>query len=457
MNRKKGGNRIAVFLAVLIAVFMIFSFFYEDLWMRTVWKFNLLDVFFEGRIGEYYIHTAQNLHNLPIQYVSGDFINGISWAIWNIPIWLFAYFGGIDVCENPFMYVWSELYLVFILFLTYKVFLKIAEVMNAAENEIKSGVLLFVFSPFVYIGIFYSGQTDVREMLCFLLSLYFLFKNKKGGFWFWAILSCWIKPFYLLAYVSVILLYNKDIFIIIGKVVSLFSLSAFFSVVFRFVPMYNYSSKDMPVNRMLESMLWGFEGINGLELSLLVLVLIFIYFMAYLTKTDKYDKNKMILCHTLFPLLAYFCIVDFEHYRMILLVPVMVLIIITGKKYLKINMILLTVFNVCGLICIIGNSSYCFNMRYIKGTVLERLLSNFKSINYDSGIRSNAFELIPNFGMIVGCAATLFVITCCLFSYINWPGQKSDKIPICSSYNRILIWINVYMIVPVLMLAFARL
>jgi len=457
MKKENLINKLAILSAELIAVFMLFSFSYEDLQIRTVWGLNFLDVAFEGRIEEFYIYTAKNLHNLPLQYMSGNFIKIIPWSIWNIPIWICTYFLKMDICEYPIMYVWSELYLVFILYCSYRVFVKIAEFLEISKEDIYLGTLLFVFSPFVYIGVFYSGQSDVLELLFFLLSVYAVFKDRKKTFWLWAIIGCWMKPFYLLSYVAIILLYNKDIIKIVEKVIGLFSLSGFFKIALYYFPMYKFSSKAGPINDMLKYMLHGAEGINNIQISLLVLVLVFIYFTVYATDIRKNVASRQVIYYSALPLLAYFCFIDFEHYRMILLIPVLILTIIVNHEYMKINIIFLTILNITGVLCITGSSTYFLNMRYIKGTLLERVLVKIKHLNYDSGIRSNALELIPHFELIVSVAAVAFVMTAFLFCVINYPTKKKKFIQDCGSYSKVLVWCNVYLIVPVLFWAFVRL
>ena len=182
-----------------------------------------------------------------------------------------------------------------------------------------------------------------------------------------------------------------------------------------------------------------------------------IYFAAYMTKAEGEQRNRVLLYYAALPTLAYFCLVDFEHYRVLLLVPVIVMIIIANKDYLKINIMLLTILNGCGLLAIIGNSHYLLNMRYIKGTVFEMILKNFKTLNYDSGIRSNMFTLIPHYEVAAGIAAAFFVAAAGVFAFVNYPERKELTIAQSRAYSRVLVGCNVCMIIPVLALAFMRL
>lgn len=455
MKSGNASNRILIFAAVLTAVFMLLSFSYEDLRTRTIWKLNFLDVAFEGRIDEYYSYSELNIHDL--QYPSGNFVKGLAWSVWNIPVWIVTYFFKMDICEHPFLYMWSYLYLVFVLLCSYKIFVKSAELLGTEKKDIALGGALFVFSPFVYIGILYSGQNDVEVLFLYLLSMYGLFKDRKGVFWLGAVLCYWMKPFYLFSYIAVILLCNKNIFKIIGKTAGLLSFSFLVSLILKMMHLQPSSSQNESINNMWGYMLQGFPGINGIQISILIFVLVLIYFAAYMTKAEGEQRNRVLLYYAALPTLAYFCLVDFEHYRVLLLVPVIVMIIIANKDYLKINIMLLTILNGCGLLAIIGNSHYLLNMRYIKGTVFEMILKNFKTLNYDSGIRSNMFTLIPHYEVAAGIAAAFFVAAAGVFAFVNYPERKELTIAQSRAYSRVLVGCNVCMIIPVLALAFMRL
>ena len=455
MKSGNASNRILIFAAVLTAVFMLLSFSYEDLRTRTIWKLNFLDVAFEGRIDEYYSYSELNIHDL--QYPSGNFVKGLAWSVWNIPVWIVTYFFKMDICEHPFLYMWSYLYLVFVLLCSYKIFVKSAELLGTEKKDIALGGALFVFSPFVYIGVLYSGQNDVEVLFLYLLSMYGLFKDRKGVFWLGAVLCYWMKPFYLFSYIAVILLCNKNIFKIIGKTAGLLSFSFLVSLILKMMHLQPSSSQNESINNMWGYMLQGFPGINGIQISILIFVLVLIYFAAYMTKAEGERRNRVLLYYAALPTLAYFCLVDFEHYRVLLLVPLIVLIIIANKDYLKINIMLLTILNGCGLLAIIGNSDYLLNMRYIKGTVFEMILKNFRTLNYDSGIRSNMFTLMPHYEVAAGIAAAFFVAAAGVFAFVNYPERKELTIAQSRAYSRVLVGCNVCMIIPVLALAFMRL
>lgn len=455
MKNENARNRILIFVAVLTAIFMLLSFSYEDLRTRTVWKLNFLDVAFEGRIDEYYSYSELNIHDLP--YPSGNFVKGLAWSLWNIPIWIVTYFLKLDICEYPFLYMWSSLYLVFVLFCSCKIFVKTAELLDVDKENISLGAALFVFSPFVYIGILYSGQNDVEVLFLYLLSIYGLLKGRKGVFWLGAVLCYWMKPFYLFSYIAVILLCNKNICRIIGNIAGLLSFSALVSAGLKFMRLQPSSSQNESINNMWGYMLQGVSGINGIQISILIFVLVLIYFAAYMTKAKEEQRNRVILYYAMLPTFAYFCLVDFEHYRVLLLVPVIVLVLIANKEYLRINIILLTILNGCGLLAVIGSSHYLLNMKYIKGTVLESFLKNFRTLNYDSGIRSNMFTLIPHYEVAAGIAAAFFVAAAGVFAFINYPARKELGIGQSRAYSRVLVGCNVCMMIPVLALAFMRL
>lgn len=442
------------FIAIVIASMLLLIFCYEDLKTYTAWSLNLLDVTYEMRIYDFYAYTAQNLHDVTVQYYSISIVGLIPWAVWNIPIWILQYFGGMDICDHPFMLVWSHLFLVIVLVFTFRLFIKVGDYLSDDKNTILLLGKLFLFSPFVYIAICYSGQTDVLSAALFLLSLYMLFQGKRKKFYICAMIGYMVKPFFFLAYIAIILLEEKNIFKIFAKIFCILSLNWVYSLIFWQAPMYQFSRTQGPTGRMIQEILGpGFSSLNGLTACSVVIGLIIVYFAAYAIKPEGERKPQCIVYFSMLPILVYFMLVEFEHYRLLILALLTGLVILCKKEYLRINVVLLTVMNVSGLVCNIAGDSYLFNKRYIVESVLDSVISPLKQIDYQGGIQTNIMELFPWFEELVMCMAAVFVVAAIIFIILNRPGQKPVSKLINGQVARGWVWINHLMILPVLILS----
>lgn len=444
---------LACCIAVLIMSLMLLFFCYEDLKTYTAWTLNILDVTYELRPYDFYTYSAQNLHNVTVQYVSGAVAGLIPWSIWNIPIWILQYFFGMDICDYPFMLVWSHLFLVLVAYFVFRLFLNLSQYLNDDQEKIRLAASLFLFSPFVYIAIGYSGQTDILSAVPFMISIIMLFKKNNKWFYLCAMIGVMIKPFFFLAYIAIIILQEKNLLKIIAKIASIFSLSIVYNIIFWQAPLYQFSKTKGPAERMIQEILGpGIDSVNGLTACSVVIGLILVYFFAYATEIDKEKNNQYIIYYSMLPLLIYFMLVEFEHYRLLIMALLISMVILCRTEYLQTNIILLTVMNVSGLICNIAGDSFMFNNRYIKDSMIDQMISPWYTLNYDGGIQNNLMRLIPHFDLVVIVASTVFVITSVFFIIINNPGKAGILKLQKSNVNKKLVWINYLLIVPVLFL-----
>ena len=257
--------KIEWLLCSVIAMLMLFLFCYEDLRTLTVWSMNLSDVLFTGRIYEFYLHCSQNVYDLTVQYMGGNFVGLIPWAVWNMPMWLLEKAGIVSREESVIVFLWSHLFLVLCLIGCIIIFRKICDILNITENK-SIVTYLFAASPFIYIAVYYSGQTEILTIFFFLLSLYSLFRKDKL-FFLWACITVTIKPFYLISFIAIILLREKNIFKILGKIFLIVSGNIGFHLIFYAAPLYKESMAQGPADGILgytlQAVVPGFFGIDA--------------------------------------------------------------------------------------------------------------------------------------------------------------------------------------------------
>lgn len=90
-------RRIYLVLSVVAALSMFMAwitFDYWDLDSMTAWTMNFWDLFFEGRLGEFYEYTTLNLHGAQHYNCEGNYLWLLPWCLWNLPLWLIKSGGG---------------------------------------------------------------------------------------------------------------------------------------------------------------------------------------------------------------------------------------------------------------------------------------------------------------------------------------------------------------------------
>lgn len=89
-------------VTILTTYLALITFEYWDLDSMTAWTMNFWDLFFEGRLNEFYEYTALNAHGAQHYNCEGNFLWLLPWCLWNLPLWL-ATFGGGYNSHNQFL------------------------------------------------------------------------------------------------------------------------------------------------------------------------------------------------------------------------------------------------------------------------------------------------------------------------------------------------------------------
>lgn len=81
---------LKISIVILIVLYLVISvlFRYEDTVSYTVWSVNFWDLLFQGRLGEYYTYSYENLRQAPHGLFCGSYLTVFPWILWNFPLWL---------------------------------------------------------------------------------------------------------------------------------------------------------------------------------------------------------------------------------------------------------------------------------------------------------------------------------------------------------------------------------
>lgn len=362
-------------------------------------------------------------------------------------MWLLEKAGIVSRGESVIVFLWSHLFLVLCLIGCIIIFRKICDILNITENK-SIVTYLFAASPFIYIAVYYSGQTEILTIFFFLLSLYSLFRKDKL-FFLWACITVTIKPFYLISFIAIILLREKNIFKILGKIFLIVSGNIGFHLIFYAAPLYKESMAQGPADGILGYTLQAVvPGFFGIDASLVIIGMAIIYFMAYVNKNE--NSIEEITYFSLAPLLVFFMFSEFEHYRIAIMVPIVYLVIAVNTSYFRYNIILTTVMNLSGLVGMCYGSNHIFNTRYMETTVFSLLFGN--GLEAEGISVSSVLHLVPNMELLITFVSACFVGGAIIFLFINYPRKEIMKNLVEKKCERWIIWCNSFILLPILLL-----
>lgn len=466
MQKKENGLRKAYlsdrvlpaeWIAVgIIAAVLLITFSYVDLSSLTVWSTNLLDVIWEGRIGDFYAYSAENIYGLAHQMVGCEITALIPMALWNIPIWIMQRFFGMIITDNYLMLLWSHLYLAALLGAVCLYVHKICLLLTGDKTKSSWAVILTASSVFTYASVFYAAQNDVLYILLALMSVYALLRGSHKWFYICAAISVSVKPFFLFAYIALVLLTEKNILKIIGESALAVSVLALCKLLFHNAPMYAESMAYGPTSVTMESLFSAGIEASYPSASVFIILLVIIYFLCYTAKTDSADdlyRFVPYICTSVYLVMLTFAADTF--YRPFVLIPFMIIMFITGKSHLRLNMLLAGIMNGSWLILLTTRFTDvdAYNLAYTADNAVMRALNT---------LRGNTLTYYPigsefthDFAFLLPVLAGVAVACAILILIINYPSDRLKLSGGGKRCERWIMWLYMYEF-AVLLLDFFR-
>ena len=447
-------------LASLILLLVMVSYCYVDTRSLTIWSTNVWDVIFDGKPLEFWSYTAQNLHGVPHKIMANDLISILPLSFWNFPIWIAQRFFHYEINQNWILMNWSKLGLVAFLIATsymgYKICLKLT---NDKHRSIWAAYLTFSCSLCIN-GVAFAGQNDIFFIFFSVIGIYFLIDEKKWRFIIFSAISIAIKPFFIFVFFPLVLLVEKNILKIIANSLGAVSLYAINKVVFSIFPFYTESLSSGPSQRVLVNMFKIALPSSKIPFSMFLLGWLIICYLAYVTiPKDKQENNAFVIYVPTAIYLLQCCLSDIEHYRMLMVMPFLAIILMMNFNKFRLNAFMYAVFQFCACATNAIHSRYFLAPKYIKGTMFNFLFGTpDKKLQYKN-IPSFLFksnESIVTFIKYPVAAALLF--SALLLVVINYPRYKRhsdlEQTGLFAKYDHGLLVLNTIVILPFVMLSF---
>ena len=216
---KRNRKNIFICFILLIQLAMFYCYIYGDVLITAMHGMNFWDCLFSGNIKDFY------KLNLDAKLVAGyyegeysaayDFLIYIIFAIWNFPLWICRKFWGVEYPLNSFLGImWAKSIVILFYVLTMVVLQKILK--KCSFNNKKLFIVLMTTSIFVsaYLGM--VGQYDIITIFFMLLGIYYLICDRFLLFVLLFSIAIPTKVFALIAFVPILLLYEKRIIKVLG-------------------------------------------------------------------------------------------------------------------------------------------------------------------------------------------------------------------------------------------------
>lgn len=445
-------------------LFMFVAISFVDMHSLTIWSTNVLDCVFDGNLRNLYAFTAKNLHHVQHQYLGSELFSVLPLSIWNIPIWIAQRFFGKDIMHSAVLMAWSKLFGVVLTAIMLRYTHKITMMITGDRTKSVWAVFLTASSTFIYLGVYYAGQNDIIMMVPSVIGIYYLLKGKQKWFIIWSAVAIAIKPFFLFAFLVVLLLFEKNVIkAILKAAVSVVGL-VFQKLLFYGAPMYKESIELGPSKHMLEQMFptnleTCFGGVSFFAISL-VLILLYAYtrdFSLDDVKNNDVRFAKYVIYFVTLTNTAYLMFSPFTYYRLATMAPFLYIMMVQHERMYFYNGILETSM-AAGLLLKMGlrQNTSLFRVKSLNLALIQRFFGYSVPIGSEEKaytsistyLRDNDSLLIyytPLFsGVAMICAILLLVI--------NHPEEKI-KTPINGNKNcRILLWGRILMIIPFILI-----
>ena len=426
-------NKLYTLLFAIIGItnfIMLITFEYCDLDSLTAWTFDFWDLFFQGRLGDFYEYAALKIHGAYHVNCGGTYLWLLPWCVWNLPLWIIHSLNGVVLVTNFWSLCWSKLFLFLLQWVMAHYTAKICMLFTTEKRKIML-VYFFIFaSPEVLMSVGYAGQDEILYMSLFVMGLYYAFCGQKKKAYALMVAVVAFCPIMLLPVLALFVMLEKNIIKIgtlaFGTVIPLL----IFELIYRNDMAYQSAKGLNDFFEMIRSMMQGsiLEGRVG-KISIGGILLVIVYFISYQIRAKDEGFNQKVICSQV----AVFSIIGFlmstEYYRLFLYVPPLVVFILISEQNERINFFLLTVLTYCRtFVACATNIPQNMNTEYVmRNSWVTKLCdlagsAKYKTENriclYDFWARGEQMETILLIAL--PCAiASMFI----LFA-INFPGTK---------------------------------
>ncbi len=444
-------------MAALVGLLVFISVSYIDLRSLTIWSTNVWDATYEGSFRNLYQYTIEHPHEVTSPVMGSDIMSVLPWSIWNIPIWIAQRFFNVPILDTPLSLAWSKLFLVVLTVVLLKYAYKICYFLTESKEKSMMAAFLSASSVFTYVGVCYAGQNDIIMIVPSVMAVYYLLKGKKVAFYALSALSISIKPFYILPYLAIILLTEKNVLKIAGKAIIGVSGALIQKVIFYGAPMYSESMSNGPASTMLKEMFPKNIHVSMGPISFFAIALVLIYFYAYSRKFNKENTKinaiyygKYVVYIVTITYLCYMMFSSFQFYRPLLLVPFLYITLMQNEKMFQYNIILEIAMSIGILMRVLLRQSPIFRIQSVNTSLFQGMVGKTCDVSTAEYIGVENFlttkiGILPDLQPLISGVALVSAI---MLIILNHPAEKLELPTSSNTIPRVVLWLRCLIIVP---------
>lgn len=418
---------LAVSATVFLYMDILNTFDNSILFMKSIFSGNFLN---------FYDYTVQNAQtNYAANY---EVLIYFIYGIWNLPVLLLSEVFGIDYLSSPWCCMWCKLLGVICSVLIGYVTYKILRYTGVNKEYSMLGFFLVMSSMALFMVAFIIAQVDEAGLLLIMLGFYYYLQGKNKKFILCFILAMPLKSFAIFIMIPLIALREKRFLFVIGKTALGVSLMVFFKLLFKGDAAYNFALSSQS-QAATEQILKGTLNL-GTSIVMFIAVYIAVCVFCFLHKVKEEDKFSAPIYISFLVWAAFFCTVPINTYWIIFLAPFSVLAVISSGKYMKVTVLLETLWG-------IGFSLYAGfknNVLSEKGLVTRLFLPKFVDVpsrsqlkygslkNFAEALSLDRYIVVLNTVFVV-CLIILLILT---NPWLNKKAAKFEKV------DRGVIWIR---------------
>ena len=338
---------LKICFVILSASYIVISFLfrYEDIASYTVWSVNFWDLITEGRLGEFYSYSQENLRQAPHGMFCGSYLTIFPWILWNFPLYLTHRLPGNGIVDSLPCILWSKMLLLICAagtgFYVYKI---VKDIMNRTEEQGWLAVVLSVGGYEIINSTSYAGQDEIIYVACIVAALYYLLVGKRKAFLMCACLSVTVCPIMLIPFLVAYLIYEKRIFKIGCQTLLVLMPSILFEILYYNNELYQ-KTKSINSLSIFESMMNGdLIGTALGTVSIVGVALIVLFFVCYIESKEEKDRPFFLIYMVAVSFFIICFMAPFNvFYRFGIYVPFWAILLVLYKDRINMNIFLLTI------------------------------------------------------------------------------------------------------------------
>lgn len=346
--------------------------------------------------------------------------------------------GGYDILDFFLARVYAKSFLVLLTYLAGKLTERIALRCGLDEEKADRCFYLFASSAVVFSSVSVCGQNDIIGLVFCLLAFLTYLENKTVRFYICFFFALQCKLFALFIFIPLILLKEKKIIKILLKIGIPICIMKMINIPFQLADPVGVAHKSAPADIVIEELLRMKMGFMGLDLSCIFLLFGGVCMLAYLFRLDSYEKymerniwkdiimrRELVYVYFAYLGLAAMLLLFSSPYRMIYLIPFMVILLVSKKGNFNLRFILFHATMISLIFGYIKEFYWCYDFTFMHNMLADLIIPFHK------------FELLgveQLFLRILGddpygiwtIFYSVFVVYAAGFAYIHFSGRKES-------------------------------